>query len=78
LPPTAYLHIARKSFISTALDLGLPPIEIKRYVGHELEGLIFKIYSQSKSEKGLREVARGFKYGKSVEKALVSCLTGTK
>ncbi len=75
LPPVAQLYSARKSFISTALDLNLPAIEIERYVGHEIGRLILTVYSQGRSEKGLREVARGFKYGKAVEKALVNCLT---
>jgi len=75
LPPVAQLYSARKSFISTALDLNLPAIEIERYVGHEIGRLILTVYSQGRSEKGLREVARGFKYDKAVEKALVNCLT---
>jgi len=75
LPSEAQLYSARKSFISTALDLELPQVEIERYVGHEIGRLILTVYSQGRSEKGLREVARGFKYGKAVEKALVNCLT---
>jgi len=75
LPSEAQLYSARKSFISTALDLQLPRTEIERYVGHEIGRLIYTVYSQGRGEKGLREVARGFKYGKAVEKALVNCLT---
>ncbi len=75
LPSEAQLYSARKSFISTALDLELQRTEIERYVGHEIGRLIYTVYSQGRGEKGLREVARGFKYGKVVEKALVNCLT---
>ncbi len=75
LSSEAQLYSARKSFISTALDLELPRTEIERYVGHEIGRLIYTVYSQGRGEKGLREVARGFKYGKAVEKALVNCLT---
>lgn len=70
LPPAAQLYSARKSFISTAIDLNLPPIEIERYVGHEVGRLILTVYSQGRSEKGLRELAMGFHYGEAIEKAL--------
>jgi integrase len=70
LPPAAQLYSARKSFISTAIDLNLAPIEIERYVGHEVGRLILTVYSQGRSEKGLREVAKGFTYCERVEKAL--------
>jgi len=73
-PPEAQLYSARKSFIITALNLGLIPMEIERYVGHEVGKLILTVYSQGRSEKGLREVAKGFKYDKAVEKILISCL----
>lgn len=72
LPPAAQLYSARKSFITTALDLNLPPIEIERYVGHEVGRLILTVYSQGRGEKGLREVAMGFCYSEVVEKVLVS------
>jgi integrase len=75
LPSEAQLYSARKFFISTALDLELPWAEIERYVGHQVGRLIYTVYSQGRGEKGLREVARGFKYDKAVEKALVNCLT---
>ncbi len=75
LPSEVQLYSARKSFITTALDLSLSPMEIERYVGHEVGRLILTVYSQGRGEKGLREVARRFKYGKAVEKALVNCLT---
>lgn len=71
LPPAAQLYSARKSFISTAIDLNLPPIEIERYVGHEVGRLILTVYSQGRSEKGLRELAMGFHYNKAVEEALL-------
>lgn len=71
LPPAAQLYSARKSFITTALDLNLPPMEIERYVGHEVGRLILTVYSQGRGEKGLREVAMGFRYGEVVEKALI-------
>ena len=74
LPPAAQLYSARKSFISTAIDLNLPPIEIERYVGHEVGRLILTVYSQGRSEKGLRELARGFRYGEAIEKTFVDCL----
>lgn len=75
LPPAAQLYSARKSFISTAIDLNLPPIEIERYVGHEVGRLILTVYSQGRSEKGLRELAMGFHYGETIEKALMECST---
>ncbi len=75
LPSEVQLYSARKSFITTALDLSLSPMEIERYVGHEVGRLILTVYSQGRGEKGLREVALRFKYGKAVEKALVNCLT---
>ena len=72
LPPAAQLYSARKSFITTALDLGLPPVEIERYVGHEVGRLILTVYSQGRGEKGLREVAKGFRYGEAMEEALAA------
>lgn len=74
LPPTAQLYSARKSFISTAIDLNLPPIEIERYVGHEVGRLILTVYSQGRSEKGLRELAKGFHYGEAIENTLLDCV----
>jgi integrase len=75
LPPAAQLYSARKSFITTAIDLNLPPIEIERYVGHEVGRLILTVYSQGRSEKGLRELALGFHYGETIEKALMDCIS---
>jgi integrase len=72
LPSAAQLYSARKSFITTALDLGLPPVEIERYVGHEVGRLILTVYSQGRGEKGLREVAKGFRYREAVEEALTA------
>ncbi len=46
-PPEVQLYSARKSFISTAIDLELPPVEIERYVGHEVKRLIYTVYIQS-------------------------------
>ncbi|MFS8082729.1 MAG: DUF6538 domain-containing protein [Ginsengibacter sp.] len=70
LPPAAQLYSARKSFITTALDLGLAMVEIERYVGHEVGRLILTVYSQGRGEKGMREVAMGFHYGEAIEEAL--------
>ena len=72
-PPEVQLYSARKSFMTTALDLELPLAEIERYVGHTVGRLIYTVYSQGRGEKGLREVAKGFKYGESVEEKLISC-----
>ena len=74
LPPSAQLYSARKSFISTAIDLNLPPIEIERYVGHEVGRLILTVYSQGRSEKRQRELAMGFRYGEAIEKTFLDCL----
>jgi hypothetical protein len=60
--------------MSTALDLELSPAEIERYVGHEVGRLIYTVYSRGRGEKGLREVAKGFRYDKAIEKKLVTSL----
>ncbi len=74
--PQRVSYIMPISFRLTALDLNLSSAEIERYIGHEVGRVIYTVYSQGRGEKGLREVARGFKYGKkAVEKALVNCLT---
>ena len=74
LPPSAQLYSARKSFISTAIDLDFPPIEIERYVGHEVGRLILTVYSQGRGEKRQRELAMGFRYGEAIEKTFLDCL----
>lgn len=73
-PPEVQLYSARKSFTSTALDLELSPAEIERYVGHEVGRLIYTVYSRGRGEKGLREVAKGFRYDKAIERKLVTLL----
>jgi hypothetical protein len=57
--------------VTTALDLGLPPVEIERYVGHEVGRLILTVYSQGRGEKALRAVAKGFRYREAIEDALL-------
>ena len=67
----ACLYSARKSFMSTCLDLHLDHVNIERYVGHKSGGkenkLLTTVYMQGRSNLGLVEIANNFCYPFKVE-----------
>lgn len=67
----ACLYSARKSFMSTCLDLNLDHVNIERYVGHKSGGkenkLLTTVYMQGRSNLGLIEIANKFHYPYVVE-----------
>jgi integrase len=67
----ACLYSARKSFMSTCLDLQLDHVNIERYVGHKSGGkenkLLLTVYMQGRSNLGLVEIANKFHYPYTVE-----------
>lgn len=65
----ACLYSARKSFITTCLDLELNDINIQRYVGHKVKGkaLIHNEYMMGRSNIGLVKIASNFTYPFNVE-----------
>lgn len=69
LPADASLYSARKSFMTTCLDLELNDINIQRYVGHKVKGgaLIHNEYMIGRSNKGLVNIAEKFHYPFTVE-----------
>lgn len=69
LPADVTLYSAKKSFITTCLDLEMNDINIQRYVGHKIKGdaLIHHEYMLGRGNKGLVAIAEKFHYPFKVE-----------
>ena len=69
----------KKTFVTRLENTqGMDVVKIARYVGHQIKGVTFGVYSGGSTEQTMRMVADAIRYPAKIEKAAMSFLARSK
>lgn len=79
LPRGVDFHSLRRTFITRLENTqGMDQVKIARYVGHQIKGVTFGVYSGGSTERTMRMVADAIKFPAKIERAAVGFLERAK